>query len=197
MAAFDYEFLKRDLRWLLEAHPDGISEHALLGELRKLGRAPFPDDFSGSNYALYRAHFLLFHALYRLQGELLQTHSGQLEINPLKIVVRAYEPGTAGLAERDPLRDYYLDLDNMARTTADDVDAMLENFWIRYLKPDERREALKELGLRDPVDSAIIRKRYRELAMRHHPDRGGDAERLQAIHEAMRILAPKARDTRR
>jgi curved DNA-binding protein CbpA len=48
------------------------------------------------------------------------------------------------------------------------------------------------LELTEPFDAASVRTQYRRLAMRHHPDRGGDAERLQAINRAFRILLPRA-----
>lgn len=52
----------------------------------------------------------------------------------------------------------------------------------------ERTAALAVLGLAEPTDWPAIRRRYRELAGRHHPDRGGEAGRLQEIHAALRIL---------
>jgi len=42
----------------------------------------------------------------------------------------------------------------------------------------------------DADDDAILRQ-YRRLAMRHHPDRGGERARLQAINAAMAILDPR------
>jgi curved DNA-binding protein CbpA len=39
----------------------------------------------------------------------------------------------------------------------------------------------------------MIRAAYRALAWRHHPDRGGSAERMIAINEAWRILGDPAR----
>ncbi len=53
---------------------------------------------------------------------------------------------------------------------------------------DERRDALAELELTDPVDWRAIKSQHRQLAMRHHPDRGGDEARLQAINAAMNVL---------
>jgi curved DNA-binding protein CbpA len=50
---------------------------------------------------------------------------------------------------------------------------------------------LATLGLSDPVDNDKIRQRYRELAMKHHPDRGGDQALLQDINRALQTLLPK------
>ncbi|GAO35480.1 hypothetical protein SCT_0867 [Sulfuricella sp. T08] len=46
------------------------------------------------------------------------------------------------------------------------------------------------LRLADPVDDPEIKRRYRELAMEHHPDRGGEMEKLQAINAAKGLLEP-------
>jgi len=40
------------------------------------------------------------------------------------------------------------------------------------------------LGVSVDADSETIRRRYRELAQEHHPDRGGDASRMSAINVA-------------
>ena len=48
--------------------------------------------------------------------------------------------------------------------------------------------ALAVLGLDATADLSAAQRRYRELAMAHHPDRGGDAGRFQAIQEAIAIL---------
>jgi curved DNA-binding protein CbpA len=38
------------------------------------------------------------------------------------------------------------------------------------------------------AEAGVVRAAYRALAWRHHPDRGGSAERMIAINEAWRIL---------
>ena len=47
------------------------------------------------------------------------------------------------------------------------------------------------LDLRDPIDAAAIKRRYRRLAMRHHPDRGGDGQRLGETNAALAVLEEK------
>ena len=65
---------------------------------------------------------------------------------------------------------------------------MLSSFY-RHLSGYEKREwALTQLGLEDPVDDDTIRTTYRRLAMKHHPDRGGDHDKVQIINEAARVL---------
>ena len=175
---------------LLTASPSGLSEHALITRVRETGRTrPLLCEIK-DNLTLFQAHFLLFHTLYKLREKLWRQRRGHLEINPLKLRLLPYTDGTAGLSERDPMRDYYMDRSNFETTTAEDVDRLLKAFWLRLHKSGHRKEALKALGLEDPVDDATIKDCYRRLAMRHHPDRGGDKQRLQMINAAMMSLKP-------
>lgn len=96
----------------------------------------------------------------------------------------------AQLALPDPLRDYYLDLQHLDDTGAADVTALLEAFWQGMTRTDQRAEALQVLGLSDPVDDVRIQRRYRELVMRHHPDRGGETAQLQLLNTAIATLLP-------
>ena len=101
--------------------------------------------------------------------------------------------GTAAqqLGAHDPLRDYYLDWSQLETTTQADVEEMLNHFWEKYVRHDRRAEALEVLELAADADEAAIRAQYRRLAMRHHPDRGGDTARLQLINEAADLLLNK------
>lgn len=174
---------------LLRASESGISEFDLIQALRGrddtgLARADLRD-----NLTLFHVHFLLFHTLYRLRDELWSGGEGHLDISPLCIALRPYEPAVAGLAAHDPLREYYLDLNHLEQTSAEDVGDLLAQFWLRTHAGEHRAEALRVLGLQDPVDRDTIKRTYRRLAMQHHPDRGGDKARLQELNEAMAWLA--------
>ena len=51
------------------------------------------------------------------------------------------------------------------------------------------RKALETLGLPSLVTRREIKKRYRQLARRHHPDRNaGDAEKMEEINRAYETL---------
>ena len=90
----------------------------------------------------------------------------------------------------DPLAAFYLNLDNL-EVDEDQVVAMLSGFWMNMDQGSRREEALRTLGLADPVSPVEIKQRYRRLAMRHHPDRGGDTVTLQRLNEAMTILGSR------
>ncbi len=176
---------------VLRAHPAGISEFDLIKWLERDGQAGFDKDCLRGNLSLFQSHFLLFHTLYRLRDELRTTHADvHLDISPLciQLIPHTQDP-TADIDRHDPLHAYYLDLNHLKNTNNKDVDTLLKKFWQRFISNDERRSALDELGLQDPVDWPAIKTRHRQLAMQHHPDRGGDESRLQTINAAMDTLA--------
>lgn len=185
MPEFDAALIER-LHHLLRGHPDGLSEHALILALEDdalINQAALSDTLT-----LFQTHFLLFHHLYRLEEQL--RGKERLEIHCLKIVLGPWEDGNTALPEiGDPLRDYYLNLDNLAATGREEVAALLTMFWERYVNQDELAAALRALDLDAATDYPTAKRRYRELAMRHHPDRGGDTDSLQAINAAMAVLA--------
>lgn len=180
---------------VLRAHPAGISEFELIQQLEATGQPGFEAGCLRDKLTLFQTHFFLFHTLYQLRDRLWAEQEARLDISALRIQLLPLETqGAAELAEHDPLRAYYLDIGNLEQTSEQDVDDLLTQFWARFISNDERQQALAELELSDPVDWPTIKQQYRRLAMQHHPDRGGDEERLQAINAAMEMLA---RDSRR
>ncbi|HHH49306.1 MAG TPA: molecular chaperone DnaJ [Gammaproteobacteria bacterium] len=174
----------------LSAHPAGVSEFELIKWLEAEGQAGFGKDCLRGSLSLFQTHFVLFHTLYRLRDELFEQGKARLDISPLCIQLLPLTPGDGfAIDSHDPLRDYYLDLEHLKKTGAQDVDTLLNSFWDRFIGNDERRQALDILELQDPVDWPTIKTQHRRLAMRHHPDRGGDEARLQAINAAMECLA--------
>ncbi len=172
----------------LQAHPDGIAEYALIRALKDRGFLEFLPPPPAEPHELFRAHFLLFHALYRLRDRLAANRRGLLRISALCIRIMPWAAGDDALAVPDPLRAYYLDWNNLDGTSETDVAELLASFWKKLGGIDNREQALAELGLADPVDDATIKRTWRKLAMEHHPDRGGDKERLQAINAAVDCL---------
>ena len=179
---------------ILEGYPEGLGEYELMQELSSRVEPNYMQAAFRDTLSLFQHHFLLFHTLYALQRRLCRERQTYLEISPSKIALRAMRAneGTQ-LAQTDPMCEYYLDLSNLDNTGQAEVDALFAAFWQWFHDDGRRGEALAVLGLEDPVDEAAIKRRYRRLAMEHHPDRGGDKEKLQQIHDAVRVLLRKSR----
>lgn len=175
---------------LLRAAPAGISEFQLIQQLKARHSTHIPNLGLADKLVLFRTHFLLFNALYLLRERLWGRQEAHLQINPLCVQLQPWHSGGEGLAEHDPLRDYYLNLSNLRDTTERDVEKLLASFWTRMQGGDEKRAALElfELDGDQPLNLAAVKQRYRQLVSQHHPDRGGSTERLQSINLAMEIL---------
>ncbi len=174
--------------------PQGQTEYALLHRLHERQAPGFQTLALDRPMGLYQSHFILFHCLYRLQDRLRRKTGEHLHIHCLRIALEPPPEAVAGgsaIDHADPLRAYYLDLGNLDGMDAEQVEALLSDFWRRLARPDRRRHALGVLGLDDPVDREAIRKQYRRLAQRHHPDRGGDTATFQRLQEAMLVLGGK------
>ena len=178
--------LQQQLEQQLRTHPEGLSEHALIKQLRAGDEPALWHAKLNQSLALFQIHFILFHALYLLRDQLWQQQQGHLEISPLLIRLWPYHRSQQQTISRnDPLRDYYLELDNLEMTEEQEVNELLTSFWLRLRCGDGRKTALDELGLCDPVDDDTIKRTWRQLVMQHHPDRGGDKTKLQIINAAM------------
>lgn len=176
------------LQLLREAH-EGISEFQLIQQLKARHSTHVPNLPLTDKLVLFRTHFLVFNALYRLRDQLWAEGAAHLEIGPLQIRLSPFMNGAQALAERDALRAYYLDEKHLKETTEHDVEKLLESFWTRMQGNEEKAAALALFELEDgPVDYARIKLRYRQLVSLHHPDRGGSTTRLQSINKAMEIL---------
>ncbi|WP_428608987.1 DNA-J related domain-containing protein [Sedimenticola sp.] len=177
---------------LLHEFPNGLSEHALIKRLE------WPSELCAgttqdANLVLFRQHFLVMNALYRLQDQL-AGEGRRLRIDPLVIRLEPVEECGAwdegALAADQPLRRYYLDWDNLQQTRAADVAALLRGFWEQYHAIDQQVEALRLFGLTEVEELTwgSIQRRYRQLAARHHPDKGGEPARFIEIRTAYELL---------
>ncbi|UJJ31190.1 DNA-J related domain-containing protein [Halopseudomonas maritima] len=176
---------------LLHAHPQGLGEHHLLQLLAQR----WPESLFAEPGALrdplqlFRLHFLLFNRLYLLADQLAPAHLA-LDIHVLKIVLRTREAGADAIELADPLRRYYLDWAQWRQTNADDVQRLLDSFWQGRgaVADGEVDEALAVMEFTEAPTPAALKRRYRSLLSRHHPDRGGSTVRAQEINRAMLIL---------
>lgn len=174
----------------LKTQPGGISEYDLIQYLREkdLFKLDPEELLSSDSLVMFRIHFIVFHALYRLRDRVRQQALHEIDLNPVCIRLLQYQSNGSALVEFDAVYEYYMDTGNLDKTGTEEVDEMLQRFWLRLGNSERRAEALNELGLQDPVSNDIIRKQYRRLAMKHHPDRGGEREKLQRINAAVSIL---------
>lgn len=186
------------LQILRDKHPHGINEMALMDELDVEGLELFSRAARHQPEMLFRAHFILFHALYRLRPALFE-EGLELDIHCLNIRLRqssTTRPSRGALSEPDEVAAYYLDSTNLEGMDDAAVEQLITDGLRRCLgdPPEQtsnhtsRDEALATLGLDEGVNQDQIRHAYRRLAMRHHPDRGGDTATLQRVNEAYRVL---------
>jgi hypothetical protein len=80
---------------------------------------------------------------------------------------------------------------------AQGYDAFARDFKKRYggffgnsasMQGATREDALKVLGIKGDITAEAVKKAYRQLAKRHHPDVGGDAEQFRRVNEAYQLL---------
>ncbi|MCQ8883901.1 DnaJ domain-containing protein [Pseudoalteromonas shioyasakiensis] len=172
--------------WKVHTLTSALSES---GKIEQLDNDPQKD--------LFKRNFLVMNALYQLQTQLAPEQ--QLQIASLHIEL-VNEQISNALENHDPLRDYYLDWQNYD-TTSDEIDAMLTDFWQRFSSYSPKRvilslsqQQLLELqqAWQLPTDFSEkqLQKRWRQLALKHHPDRQGCAIEFKKIqHEYEQLKA--------
>lgn len=178
---------------ILLATPEGVTEYTLMSRLSSQGIPPFATELARDNLLpLFQKHFLLFHALYQLRNAL---PTGQvLDIHCLNIRLTHRAPNTNTLLDRhDALANYYLDMEQLYRTDTNAVDSLVRFGQARLRHQQQISKAYITLELKpgSPLDD--IKKAYRQLAMTHHPDRGGNSERFMEISLAFDILVTLTR----
>lgn len=98
------------------------------------------------------------------------------------------EPAMSELIATDPLTEYYLNLNNLWQASEHSVSNLLNLFWQDYLHPAQKLPAFKLLGCSPRDNPKAIKKAYRKLAMKYHPDRGGDTDRFKKLQEAYSVV---------
>jgi len=164
------------------------SEHDIIQYLRSECISPFDQLDIKQSKELFSAHFLCMHALYHLQNRYHEQQSYLLEITLTRISRLTYSFGKAALGHHDELKSYYLDISHYFETSEDDVNQLLDNFWRKFLSHDDKSAALKTLELPLEADYSTIKKQYRRLAQKHHPDKGGSNEFFAKINAAKSLL---------
>lgn len=181
---------------ILKASTQGWKVHYLLSELQKktimVQLDPDPQ------LDLFKRNFLIMNALYQLQEMLLPKQWLQVEAMDIRILWRGLGQGFVNrdVDKTDPLREYYLDWTNY-EADQDDVKELLSSFWKRYQRhigncsntTIERKNALAVLGLTETASEQEIRRQWRKMALKWHPDRPeGDPQVFRTMCEAWQSL---------
>lgn len=188
-----------------------LKEYDLLKALTAAGYPQF--DTSGDPLALFQAHFMLFHLLYRLQPIWQAAGHGKLNIHTLSLYFEhEIETETSEknqtlpespvlphpIEEFDGLKAYYLDFEHYRQTQNEQVQAMLDDFWISFAKGGYAREnknlserqARQRLNLPEhgTLTREQIKRHYQKARSQYHPDKGGCAETFNQVTQAYQIL---------
>ena len=191
--------LEKYLVDILSEHPQGLSEYQLIGILQQPPYEVFDKTALSETLTLFQSHFVLFHSLYQLRAQGLRAKQYDLQIFATDIKFLPYVSEGVGLAAVDKLQNYYLDWQNFAVTTEQDVETLLSQFWYamtggkKNLSIDDAvlskiTEAYKAFEL--PMDSkmSVVKSTYLHLQHRHHPDKGGDKKRSQQLEAQFQLI---------
>lgn len=179
---------------LLKENLQGISEFDILKSLKN----QFPELSTlakDSNLQLFRQHFLIMNALYQLQASLWQDERLILSIHALEIkllpndLLKHTNAKQLANSPDAKLAAYYLDWDEYEKTDTAEVSHLLDSFYRRMDLCDDKRGALSILNINTLNPSKIeIKKQYRKLVQKHHPDLGGKAETFIELRQAYEQL---------
>lgn len=194
--------LDRAIAEILDEHPQGMSEHALIKALQEPPWQLFDAEALRDDLSLFQTHFIVFNSLYRWRAEWRQQQQCELVISALAIVQEPWQAGTAALTDVDRLAEYYLDWQNLTNTSGEDVADLLKGFWQRVGSPQTVTVTPTELAqaqelfdwpqtqtqttMADP--EAELKRRYRQLLHKNHPDKGGNTATTQKLKWAYQIL---------
>ncbi|MEP1444514.1 MAG: DNA-J related domain-containing protein [Paraglaciecola sp.] len=195
----DWAPLQPILQNILLAHETGISEYELFQYLQSPPYELFSKNALQQPLSLFQSHFIVFNALYQLQGTWLREKTGILQISCSCIRRDPWEAGQNGLINQDKLRAYYLDWTNLSATDESQVEALLDSFWAAFSGlPNQTtvnamtwQQALDILNLKMPFSLLQLKQQYRKMLHQHHPDKGGDNSLTVLLHNAYERLKVK------
>ncbi|WP_337160518.1 DNA-J related domain-containing protein [Vibrio alginolyticus] len=178
---------------ILRKQPSNWKVHTLASSLGEQGYISKLDDSPDKD--LFKRNFLIMNALYQLQDTLYPDSWLQVEAMDIQLM-SSMEALRHKIDIHDPLREYYLDWRNY-EADEDEVRRLLNEFWTTYQKfiggssvaSVDKTKALSLFDLNTDATPAEIRKQWRKLALRWHPDReNGNAERFRVLCEAWNVL---------
>lgn len=177
---------------VLKRQPYDWKVHTLAGELQTLGLMPVLDECAEKD--LFKRNFLMMNALYQLQTMLYPDKWLQVQAMDIQLVGNA---AGCRIDASDPLREYYSDWSHYEAKEGE-VKRLLNEFWQRYSRfigqdarssIEDRQHALALFELAPDATAQAIRKRWRVLALKWHPDRAeGDTGTFRKLCEAWNLL---------
>lgn len=182
---------------LLERTPSGWKVHTLANALCSKQLMPQLDE--DGNKDLFKRNFLIMNALYQLQETLFPQQWLQVQAMDIVLMRNGFS-GRYDIDMSDPLREYYSDWHNY-EADEKEITRLLRSFWNRYhqhvhqgdVSAMSRVKALRLFELCEDASQIEIRKRWRKLALRWHPDRkGGDTHRFRELCNAWQLLRENA-----
>lgn len=197
MTAQFQQYMENPLLWpileVLRKQPSGWKVHTLASHITELGFMPLLD--SSPEKDLFKRNFLMMNALYQLQETLYPDNWLQVEAMDI-VLMPSYQVAGHEVDHQDPLRDYYTQWHNYEAEEGE-VKRLLNEFWTRYRefvgstngKDMDRAKALSLFKLSPDATQAEIRKTWRKLALKWHPDReSGNSEQFRVLCEAWHVL---------
>ena len=190
----DWVPLQPILHEIILQYPNGVSEHEVFELLKSPPYTLFSAKALRDPLSLFQSHFILFNALYQLQGTWLQDKVGLLQIDCRCICYRPWQSGQEALVNEDKLRTYYLDWANLKTTDQSQVEAMLDSFWQGFsgqnknVKHMPDQQALDLLNLQQPYTHKQLKHQYRKMLHQSHPDKGGSHHQTILLHNAYQQL---------
>lgn len=159
-----------------------------------------PKNCLRSELLLFRTHFYIFHQLYSLKRKLLTQGQGDLDVYTLGTVY-AEQPieskktpdkkqrnSTRQLSQLDGLLHYYLDWKPLFETDAKEIERLMKFAQAGISQPYRLKTAFKRFEITPPTSEKAIKQAYRKLAMKYHPDKGGNIHDIQSINEDKSLL---------
>lgn len=121
-------------------------------------------------------------------------HSPAQDPKPLQAAV--FAPSL--LDRHQTMMAFYGDFRNLRAYSGEELEALVEHFWRRVLQSQRSSSAAlvrAACGLGYPsladvreAGTGELRKRYRNMALAHHPDRGGKPSAFQTLTDAFTLL---------
>jgi len=181
---------------VLRKQATGWKVHTLATELIELRLMPQLD--SSPDKDLFKRNFLIMNALYQLQETLFPDHYVQVESMDIALLSNRGLKLNLNIESDDPLKDYYTQWSNYEAEQGE-IRRLLDEFWTRYrdyvgseklqVGDITRSKALKVFELKEDASDVEVRKRWRKLALKWHPDRqSGNSDHFRLVCEAWNVL---------